>query len=706
MGAHDHLVSCLVYLTRYFENPYSADVIRAGLALTSESLDIADFESASVKVGLLSRIEKKALSKIEANQLPAILVLEDEKACVLVQKQESDLLQIHFPGQTPEDIQMPLKDLEAQYTGQAVLVSRMIKSQKSFDAPEKNASWPAWFFAAFSPHWWTYSQVMIAALMINVFALASPLFIMNVYDRVLPNNSISSLWVMVTGVLIVFGFDFLLKNLRSFFIDYAGRKVDQHLAGQIVDKVLDMQIKDKPGSSGEYANLLRELESLRDFFTSASLLSIIDLPFVFIFILIFYIIAGPLAFVLITTLVLILILGILFHFPLQKSVSKSYHNGHRKHSILVEMVANLETIKTLRAEGRFRKDWREAVFSSSDSNTRSRFLSQFVINSAALIQQLAYISIVIYGVYLIQDNRITTGALIACVILNGRAMAPLSQITMLLTRLHHSYSSLKGLNHLMGKPVERPEDTRFLHRPDLIPEIEFKNVNYSYIGSRVAALSDMSFKIKPGEKVGIIGRSGSGKTTIGKLILGLYPVDGGSIRIDSTDIQQIDPVDLRRIAGVVTQDVALFQGSVRENILLAAPRASDEHLLEIARIAGVDDFIRNHPSGYDLRVSERGEGLSGGQRQAIGIARALINEPRFLIMDEPTSAMDNSSELVLKKRLMPYLENRTLVLITHRMSLLSLVNRLIVVDMGKIVADGPKEIVLQNLSQNKVKVEP
>lgn len=703
MGVHDHLVSCLVYLTRYFENPYSADVIRAGLALTSEQLGLSDFVSASAKAGLLSRLEKKALSRIQPDQLPAVLVLKDEKACVLVQKTPT-LFKVYFPDQHSV-VDISIQDLETQYTGQAVFVSKMIKPHKSVDAPEKNPSWPAWFLAAFSPHWWTYSQVMIAAFMINIFALASPLFIMNVYDRVLPNNSISSLWVMVTGVLIVFGFDFLLKNLRSFFIDHAGRKVDLHLANQVVDKVLDIRITDKPASSGEYANLLRELESLRDFFTSASLMSIIDLPFVFIYILVFYIIAGPLALVLITTLGLIIVLGLLFHFPLQKSVSRSYHDGHRKHSILVEMVANLEIIKTLRAEGRFRKSWGEAILSSSESGARSRLLSQVVVNSASLIQQLAYISIVICGVYLIQDNQITTGALIACVILNGRAMAPLSQITMLLTRLHHSYSSLKGLTRLMAKPVERPEDTRFLHRPELKPKIEFKNVKFSYPGGQIAALSDMSFVINPGEKVAIIGRSGSGKTTIGKLILGLYPLTSGSIRVDSTDIQQIDPVDLRRIAGVVTQDVALFQGTVRENILLAAPRTSDENLLEIARIAGVDDYIRHHPSGYDLRVSERGEGLSGGQKQAIGIARALINDPGLLIMDEPTSAMDNSSELLLKKRLVPYLENRTLVLITHRMSLLSLVNRLIVVDMGKVVADGPKEIVLQNLSQNRIKVE-
>ncbi len=709
MGETDHLISCLVFLTRHFENPYSESVIRAGLALTSDKLDLSQLETAAANVGLAAEIEKIPIAKIKPSRLPCILLLEDGKACVLTSHPDKDVLKVHLPGESAGESgsrgRLNRQSLEEQYTGTSVFISKIIKPHKTFDEPEAVSSWPSWFFAAFSPHWWTYSQVLLAALMINLFALASPLFIMNVYDRVLPNNSIPSLWVMATGILIVFAFDFLIKNLRSFFIDHAGKRVDMHLASKIVDRVLNMQMKEKPASSGEYANLIRELESLRDFFTSATLLSIIDLPFVAIFIFIFYIIAGPLALVLVTTLALTVLLGLLFHFPLQKSVSTAYQDGHRKHSVLVETVSNLETIKSIRAEGRFRKKWKEAILSSSTSNTRSRFLSQLVVNSAALLQQLAYISIVIFGVYLIQDNRITTGALIACVILNGRAMAPLAQVIMVLTRLHHSYSSLKGLNRLMKKSVERPEDTRFLHRPDLAPEIEFKDVNFSYPGSPMAALSGVNFNIKPGEKVGLIGRSGSGKTTIGKLLLGLYTIDNGSIRIGSTDIRQIDPVDLRGITGMVTQDVVLFQGTVRENILMADPRASDKRLLDAARISGVDDFVRNHPSGYDLMVRERGEGLSGGQRQAIGVARALINDPGLVIMDEPTSAMDNSSEDGLKKRLKPYMADRTLVLITHRISLLDLVDRIIVMDMGKIVADGPKDMVLQQLSQNRIRIE-
>ncbi len=705
MGSDDHLVSCLVYLTRFFEKPYSADVIRAGLALTHENLALSQFETAARKVGLLAGVQQMPLDNLKPEALPVVLVMEGETACVMVEKPDQNTAVVFFPRED-DTRTLPVKELEDSYAGIAVFVSKIIQSQStSIEAQPGFSSWPGWFFKAFSPHWWTYFQVMIAALMINLFALASPLFIMNVYDRVLPNNSISSLWVMATGVLIVFGFDFLIKNLRSFFIDHAGKRVDLHLAGQMVDKVLDMQMKEKPASSGEYANLLRELESLRDFFTSATILSIIDLPFIFIFIFLFWIIAGSLSLVLITTLFLIVILAVAFHFPLQKSVFRSYHDSHRKHAVLVETVANIETIKSIRAEGRFRKQWEEANTANAESNTRSRLLSQFIVNAAAFIQQLAYISIVIFGAYLIKDNKITTGALIACVILNGRAMAPLSQITMVLTRIHHSYSSLKGLHHLMQKQVERPEDKRFLHRPDLKAGIEFQDIDFSYANSRIPALRQVNFKIRPGEKVGLIGRSGSGKTTIGKLILGLYPADTGSIRIDHTDIRQIDPVDLRKITGVVTQDTALFSGTVRENILMAAPRATDEQLLEAATIAGVNDYIRLHPAGYDLHVNERGEGLSGGQRQAIGLARALINHPKLLILDEPTSAMDNSSENILKKRLMPHIKDQTLVLITHRISLLEMVDRLIVMDMGKIVADGPKPAVLQQLSQNKIRID-
>lgn len=708
MGHPDPLVSCLVFLTRYFEAPCSAEVIRAGLALTDENLGIEQFNSAAEKSGLSAHFQKLPLHNIKSSQLPVVLFLKEEQACVVTEKTDKDTVTVFFPEESSklETKNVSIHSIQDRYTGQAFLISKTIAHHPGFETPgNKPSIWPGWFFKAFSPHWWTYFQVMVAAFMINVVALASPLFIMNVYDRVLPNNSITSLWVMATGILIVFGFDFLIKNVRSFFIDYAGKKVDTVLSVNLVDKVLDMQMKEKPASSGEYANLLRELETLRDFFTSATLLSIIDLPFIFIFIFIFWIIAGPMAFILVTALCLTLILGLVFHLPLQRSVSQSYNDSHRKHAVLVETVANLETIKSIRAEGRFRKKWREAIDANANASTRTRLLSQFVINSAALIQQLAYISIVIYGVYLIQDGRISTGALIACVILNGRAMAPLAQITMLLTRLHHAYTSLKGLHLLMQKKEERPKGFRFLHRPELKTRIEFKSVDFSYTDNEIPALTNINFKIQPGEKVGLIGRSGSGKTTIGKLLLGLYRPNKGAIRIDDTDIRQIDPVDLRQVFGVVTQDVTLFKGTVRENILMANPKASDEQVLTAARTAGVDDFIRRHPAGYDLMLNERGEGLSGGQRQAIGVARALVNDPGLIIMDEPTSAMDNSSEEFLKNRLKPHITNKTLLLITHRMSLLELVDRLIVLDMGKIVADGPKQTIIEKLSQNKIRID-
>lgn len=708
MGHTDPLVSCLVYLTRYFETPYSADVIRAGLALTDEQLGVDQLEKAAGKAGLAARFKKQSLKKIKPADLPAILLLNDDAVCVCVGRPDKNEFKVFYPKKEAGESEtqtLSLTELNKSYTGTLVSISKAVQDHPGLEGETQTPSaWPGWFFKAFAPHWWTYLQVILAALMVNLFALASPLFIMNVYDRVLPNNSITSLWVMATGILIVFGFDFLIKNLRSFFIDYAGKRVDTDLSTRLVDQVLDMQMTEKPASSGEYANLLRELETLRDFFTSATLLSLIDLPFVFIFIVIFWIIAGPLALVLVVTLCIILILGVIFHIPLQRAVKRAYNDGHRKHAVLVETVGNLETIKSIRGEGRFRKLWHQAIVANAATNTRTRLLSQFVVNSAAFIQQLAYISIVIYGVYLITAGRITTGALIACVILNGRAMAPLGQITLLLTRLHHAYTSLKGLHRLMQKKGERPQGVRFLHRPDLKAKVEFNAIDFSYPGAQIPALKKINFQIQPGEKVGLIGRSGSGKTTIGKLILGLFPTTAGAICIDDTDIRQIDPVDLRRITGVVTQDVTLFKGTVRENILMANPRASDEQVLSAAGVSGVDDFIRQHPSGYDLVLNERGEGISGGQRQAIGVARALVNNPSLLIMDEPTAAMDNSSEDLLKNRLTPHIQDKTLILITHRVSLLELVDRLIVLDNGQVVADGPKQLILEQLSQNKIKV--
>jgi ATP-binding cassette subfamily C protein LapB len=544
--------------------------------------------------------------------------------------------------------------------------------------------------------------VGLAAAFVNLLAIALPLFTMNIYDRVVPTKGLETLWVLVLGVGIVFAFEFLLRMLRSYFVDTAGRSADVIMASNIFQHVLGIRLEARPSSAGAFAQQLREFESVRDFFTSATLVTLVDLPFVLLFIAVVAIIGGPVALVPLIAVPLIIGVGWLLQIPLNKVAARTARESEQKHAFLVESLFGLETIKGLGAEGRTQRNWERFVGMTANSAQRARALSQFGQYFTALISQIVSVAVVVVGVYQIFEGHLTVGALIACTILAGRAMAPLTQVAALLTRFDQSMVSLRTIDKIMSMPLERPEGTQFLHRPILRGAIEFRDVEFSYPDQPMPALDGVSFAVRPGERVAIIGKIGSGKSTIGKLILGFYQPQKGAIRIDGTDIKQIDPADLRRNIGYVPQDVFLFFGSVRENIAMAAPYADDAAFLRAASIAGVDSFISRHPHGFDLQVGERGEALSGGQRQSIAIARALLRDPNIVILDEPTSAMDKSAEDWLIARLREILEGSTLVLATQRLSLLTLVERVVVIDAGKVVADGPRDTVLETLAKGQL----
>lgn len=528
---------------------------------------------------------------------------------------------------------------------------------------------------------------------------------MNVYDRVVPNNAIETLWVLSLGIFIVLIFDFLLKMLRGYFVDAAGKVADIKLASRIFEHVMNMRMASRPRSAGAFASNLREFETLRDFFTSATLASLVDLPFLALFVAIIWMIGGVVAVVPLLGIPLVIGAGLLVQIPLDRAVRRTFKEASQKHGVLVEAINGLETIKAVGAEGRMQRAWENFVMATAESANQSRLLSALTVHFAGLVSNLVYVGVIIVGVYEIAAGRLTMGGLIACSILAGRAMAPLGQVAAVLTRYHQAKTALDTLNGIMRLPSERPVERVFVHRPLLKGAIEFKNVTFTYPGQKLAALNDISFRVAPGERVGLIGRVGSGKSTVEKLILGLYEPDTGSVLIDGTDIRQIDPADLRRNIGCVPQDVVLFQGSIRENITLGAPFVDDAAVLRAARIAGVEDFVSRHPLGYDLNVGERGEALSGGQRQSIAIARALLLDPPILVFDEPTSAMDNGAESRFMQRIARELPGKTLLLVTHRASLLALVERLIVMDNGRIVADGPKDKVLKALASGQIRGE-
>jgi ATP-binding cassette subfamily C protein LapB len=535
----------------------------------------------------------------------------------------------------------------------------------------------------------------VAALLTNVFALTASIFSMIVYDRVLPNNAIDTLTALLIGVSLILVSDFIIKTVRGYYLDVAGARADAMIADSLFDQVLDMDLAARKGSVGSLANVLKEYENIREFLTSATLTTLIDIPFALLFLFVIATIGGPIVWVLAIIIPVMIVASLAVQPQLRKLVQTSFEDGQTKHAVLVETLSGLETVKAIGAGAQMRHRWQKAIAHQAQIGLKTRMLSQFAGNVSNLGAQAATVAVVSVGVFLAQDGSIGTGAIVACSMLAGKAIAPLAQLAQLMTRINQSISSYKALRELMAAPREHPPNAQFIPHGKLRGEVEFRQVGFQYPGQQTGGLQGMSFKIAPGEKVAFIGRVGSGKTTLSKLMQGLRQPTEGVVMVDGCDLRQYDKSDLRRHIGTVLQEVWLISGTVQHNIAMGGMRPSPEEVMWAAQVAGVHDFIAAHPDGYNLKLAERGEGLSGGQRQAISIARALVGRPKVLIMDEPTSSMDINAERQLIERLKQELKDTTLILITHKATLLELVDRVIVIDQGRVVADGPKEQVLQ-----------
>ena len=699
----DPLTASLVILTRLFHHPFSAQTLTSGLPLENSRLTPELFPRAAARAGLSSRVIKRSLDAISAMTLPAIFLLRNGNACVATARDKGGEWTVIQPESGIGEIKLTNEQIAEEYSGYVIFSRPAFK----FDERSLEDAIPRphhWFWGVLQHAWPLYSEVLIASFLLNVFALITPLFAMNVYDRVVPNQAFETLWVLAIGVVIVAVFDTVMKSLRGYFLDVAAKQVDTMLSASIFEKVLGLRTASRPTSVGGLANTLHEFDTFRDFITSATVTTLIDLPFVFLFFIIMLWLGGWIVIVPLIAIPLMLGVALFLQHPLELQLRKSLRVGSQKQAVLIETLTGIDTIKAIGAESPTQRKWEQLIGESGRLAIVAKLLSTSIVNLTALIQQLAYIGTVIFGVYLISDRLLTVGGLIACTILTTRILAPFSQIAGLITRYFQTLQALRGVDRIMTQPVERPPGKSFVHRPTLRGEVEFRNLNFNYPGHETPALINVSFKINQGERVGIIGRIGSGKTTIEKLLLGLYQPTDGSIWIDGVDLQQIDPADLRRNIGHVPQDAMLFFGSVKDNIVLGAPYVDDAAMLSAAEIAGVNEFVLRHPKGFDMPIGERGEGLSGGQRQSIAIARAMLLNPPLLILDEPSNALDNRSEEGFKARLSTHLKDQTLILVTHRASLLTLVNRLIVMDNGRIIADGPKEHVLEALSGGRVHV--
>ncbi|MFC7500273.1 type I secretion system permease/ATPase [Enterovirga sp. GCM10030262] len=546
-----------------------------------------------------------------------------------------------------------------------------------------------------------YIRVALAAALINLFALITSIFTMVVYDRVLPNNATSSLIALSIGLAIVIIFDFGLKTLRAYFVDVAGARIDREVGDSVFSRLLAIRLDQKKGSTGALAGIIRELETLRDFFASATLTAVVDVPFILITLAVIAMIGGVVVAVPLVMIPIVIVTGILTYPAMDRLAAKSMGQGLLKQTVLVETIGGLETVKTSGAAPILTRRWLDAIEEHSDTTLKQRLLANIGVTIAGSAQTISYAGVVIVGVGLIATQDLTMGGLIACSILSGRAVAPLGQIATLLSRISATRTAYRQINGMMETKPEGPEgEPLVLTRTKGL--IEFRNVHFRYPGAPEKALEGVTFTLQPGEHVALLGRVGSGKSTIAKLLLGLYEPEEGVILLDGTDIRQLDPLDLRRKVGSSMQDSVLLSGSVRENIVLDRAGIDDEEMIRAAELSGTHQFMGQIANGYDRRLADRGEGLSGGQRQSIAIARALATRPAVLVFDEPSSAMDQQTESALLDRLEKDLTGRTFLVITHRTPFLRLVQRVIIVDRGKIVADGPRDQIISKLNRPKV----
>ncbi len=697
----DPLLDSLLSLCALHQRPASRAMLSAGLPLPAQRLSAELLPRAAARAGLQGRWLQRPLRQIPAIALPALLLLKEGRAAILL-AHEGEQARLLLSESEGGEVRVALDLLEEDYSGEVFFA----QPRHAFDQDRESLipRTRSWFRDTLKRSRWLYIDAIAASVLINLIGLFAPFFVMNVYDRVVPNQAAATLWVLALGISGAFLFDLLLKTMRGLCLDLAGKKTDLIISASLFQRIVGMAMKMRPARVGSFAQHIHEFQVLRDFLASLTLTSLIDLPFTLLVLLVIAVLGGHLVWVPLLAFPLALGLGWLLQRPLAETMERSMALSAERQSSLIETLAGLDAVKVNNAESERQYLWEQTIGTLGRLELRARMLSGLALNLTGFIQQLAGVVTIVIGVYLIIAGELSMGGLIACYMLGSRALAPLGQLSGLLTRYQQARVTMASIDQLMELPQEREEQARGLNRPQLRGAIECRQLEFRYPQQQNAALSGIDLRITPGEKVGIIGRSGSGKSSLAKLLVGLYQADSGHLLVDGVDVRQLDVGDLRHNIGYVAQDIQLFSGSLRDNLVSGARYVEDELVLQAAELAGVHEFARLHPQGYEMPVGERGQLLSGGQRQAVALARALLLDPPILLLDEPTSALDNTGEERLKRRLKPFIADKTLVLVTHRTSLLSLVDRLVVIDRGCIVADGPKADVMDALKGGRISV--
>ena len=694
----DPVLECLTFLARESERPSSPVLIKAGLALSAEgTLPFHQVEPALEQIGMRAEPVTRRLGAWPSTKCPAVLELEEERAAVLLDTRGNEGL-VYAPG-LAEPMWVKLADLAGAYTGRAVIVESDPTRERANERPWDKARRTHWFWSEVWKVRREFWPVLLAALIVNLLAFAMPLFTMNVYDRVIPNKAVSTLWVLALGVMFAIGFDFTLRIARARLIDEVGRKLDAKLSQKLFEKVMNLPMAERLCSTGGFARRVSEFEMVRDFFASTTVVLAVDVTFLVLFLGLITALAGWLVLIPMAGIALMLTAG----FSLQKAMGRAALDAQAdsslQHSVLVESIAGAETLKSVRAEGQMLGRWRRYSAMSAATSERMRKLTAVAVNLASVSQQMISIGLLIGGFYRFQQGEMTMGAIIAIIMLSGRSLQPVGQLAFLVTRGRQATATLDSLQRMMEAGDERQVAMRSIVPEIRAGHIELVDVSFRYPEAGRDALAGLTLKINPGERIGIIGRVASGKSTLGRVLCGLYAPTEGEMLVDGLDSRQYHPHQLREAFRFVSQDAEVFSGSVRDNLMLGAANATDAQLIDAVVRSGADIFLSRDAAGFDLPVGERGSRLSGGQRSLLVLARALVSPSKLLFLDEPTGSMDTQTEMYfiehLKTALAP---DQTLLVSTHRNNMLSIVNRLIVIDAGKVIADGPRDEVLSHLS--------
>ena len=657
--------------------------------------------------GFENTLSKRDLQDIPSLAVPLVLMLHNEEAAVVVRIEGVGRNRIYFLRQIDGlEQQLSHDELVSLYLGYCWFIKPKVTADNRSDLPEYHLP-KSWFWKVIWRFKGYYYQVILATFIINFLALVSSLYVMNVYDRVIPNQAYETLWVLSIGVMLAILFEFLAKMIRGHLTDIAGKKADLIISSAIFRRMMALRLADRPASAGSYANNLREFESVREFMTSASLLVLVDLPFLLLFITVIFIVGGKLAIVPAIIIPIVIIVGFIVQRPLSRYINESMKESSQRQGLAVEALEGIETLKTNNATGWAQQRWDTYTAKTSASSIKVKDTANFMINFSVAMQQLNTVFLVLFGTYLIHNEntaeRITMGALIAAVILSGRALSPLAQVAGLATRFQQAKLALEGLNNIIERPIERVPERKYISPSNIQGNITFENTCFQYQEDGKPAVSNLNLQIRAGEKIGILGRIGSGKSTMLKLASGLYDGSTGNVMLDNIDMRQIDPNFLRSQILLLSQSPRLFLGTLRENMDLARSDgySSDQELLEALQRFGLDKIIRSHPKGLDMPLGEDGLGLSGGQKQIIALARMTLRNPRIVLLDEPTTGLDQATERMSLQAISQWAQDKTLLVVTHRTQVLQIVNRIIVMDEGKVVMDGPRDLVLQRLMQNE-----